>query len=31
MKQDMNYYSHERDMKKETKKVLLHLQVLLDS
>ena len=30
MKQDINYYSYERDIKKETKKVL-HSQVLLDS
>ena len=30
MKQDMNYYGYERDMKKETRKVL-HSQVLLDS
>ena len=30
MKQDMNYYGHEREMKKEPKKVL-HLRVLFDS
>ena len=30
MRQDMNYYDHERHVKKETKKVL-HLTVLLDS
>ena len=30
MKQDMNYYGHERHIKKETKKVF-QLRVLLDS